>query len=100
MWEQTDSGNTLNTKGSEEGTIIFDQEYNELMRITIEKGTRNAPFSITVGIYGLFFHTIFANTKDQAFEHLDSMKRDMLEILHLKEKDIIYEKLQIFAETY
>ena len=74
VWNPYDEGKTIGEIGSENGAIINDEELsNEEARITLEKGGY-APFGITCGIYGLMFHTVFAEDYDEAFGKYEEMK--------------------------
>ena len=65
-WIVFEDGKTKNTVGSENGLIIFDEEYILGARITVEKETDIAPFSVTFGIYGLMFHTDYFSDYEKA----------------------------------
>jgi len=73
-WFKFDTGQTLGKKGSEDGTIIDDQENVNGARVTLEQNGSIAPFSVTVGIYGLMFHTHFSDSLTQAQKYLDFAK--------------------------
>ena len=65
-WYAFDSGNSVGQLGSESGKVIFDIENSNGARITIEKDAEIAPYAITIGVYGLLFHTHFAGTDSEA----------------------------------
>jgi hypothetical protein len=66
-WEKFDSGKSIGGRGSEEGVILADIEHLRGARVTLEKGGVTAPYSVTLGIYGLFLvHTYFASTLENA----------------------------------
>lgn len=69
--------------GSEGGIIVRDEEYYEKARITIEKDTNIAPYSITIGIYGLMFHTNFFSSIEAAEKTSTFYKVKIEEILKL-----------------
>jgi hypothetical protein len=73
-WHPYDNGNTLGTKGTEEGAILRDEEHGRGSRITLERETVIAPFAITCGIYGSMFHTTFASNEAEAIQKYDEMK--------------------------
>ena len=77
MWEEFENGNTIGTKGSQNGEIIRDEELTNPARITLEKDGSTAPFSITVGVYGLFFHTAFYGDLKEGNDKFDLMKSDI-----------------------
>lgn len=58
-WIPFDNSKTIGTKGNEGGIIIEDLENIDGARITLEKDCGNIPFAVTIGIYGLMFHTHF-----------------------------------------
>lgn len=64
-WMQFDSGVSIGTEGSEAGTIVADYEHQLGARITIERDGDIAPFTITCGVYGWFFHTRFFSTREE-----------------------------------
>lgn len=70
-WDRYDGGNTLGTKGSEQGIVIVDLESINGARVTLEHGAHIAPFSITFGIYGLMFHTHFCNDREEARSYIE-----------------------------
>lgn len=65
-WNYFDQGKSIGKKGSENGTIIFDIENINGARITLEQKTDVAPFSTTLGIYGLMFHTHHDSSQNNA----------------------------------
>ena len=48
-------------------------------RVTLEQGGDIAPFSITVGVYGSFFHTAYMSTTEEGEAMFKSMKSDISE---------------------
>src|SRR5689334_3998726 len=64
-WINFDNGKSIGQKGSEGGKIIRDEENTFGARVTLEDKGSVAPFSITLGIYGLMFHTQFFSSLDQ-----------------------------------
>jgi hypothetical protein len=78
MWNSIADGETIGTKGSENGIILKDDELSnenntKVARITLEKGGYT-PFAVTCGVYGLMCHTAFANEYDEAAQKYDGMK--------------------------
>jgi hypothetical protein len=63
-WINFDEGKSIGQRGSEGGKIIRDEENTFGARVTLEDKGEVAPFSITLGIYGLMFHTEFFSTLD------------------------------------
>ena len=64
-WEAFEQGTTVGTTGSEGGTILLDEAYEDA-RITIERGGYSAPFSITCGVVDWLVHTRFFLTEAEA----------------------------------
>lgn len=77
MWSFFDSGKTIGTIGSEEGVIIRDEEHSEGARLTLESDGVTAPYSITSGVYGVFFHTTFVSSRDKAESIFEEMKAEI-----------------------
>lgn len=63
-WIRFDKGNSIGQIGSEGGLILKDEENTFGARVTLEGKGDIAPFSITIGIYGVMFHTEFFSTVD------------------------------------
>jgi hypothetical protein len=73
MWQSFANGRAIGRSCSEAGVILLDEEHREGARITLEYGSRTAPFAITCGIFGLMVHTrFFANEMDarRAYEEM------------------------------
>lgn len=83
QWIAFDAGKSLGSQGSESGIIIKDEEIENSARITIEKDGQIAPFAITLGIYGLTFHTNFYSSIQTAEEDFKWYKQKIEEILAL-----------------
>ena len=62
------------TTGSEDGKILFDEEYKNACRITMEKCEEY--YAITCGIYGGMIHTCFCGA-DNYRNIYDDMKKDL-----------------------
>ena len=74
-WTKYDNGNSIGKKGSEGGKILNDQENINGARITIEANAGNIPFAITLGIYGLMFHTEFFGEIEITVEYFKRKKK-------------------------
>lgn len=68
--------------GSEGGLIIYDEEYKESCRITLEKLPDR--YAITCGIYGAFCHTAYCGLSDDKNQKHNRMKRDLREFIDRK----------------
>ena len=73
-WNTFDDGNSIGTIGSEAGKILKDEENSFGARITLEENGSSAPFSITIGIYGLMFHTDFFSSEEIANKEFKNFK--------------------------
>lgn len=81
-WSSFDDGKTIEHAGSENGTILRDEEHSEGARITIEHGGI-APYSITCGIYGWMVHTRFFSSEAEAQAEFDAMCSALGEIIEV-----------------
>ena len=78
MWNKYHGGATVGQVGSENGTIILDEEHIDGARITLEQNCRvNIPYAVTAGIYGIMVHTVFAANKEEAGSMYKEMKLDI-----------------------
>lgn len=84
-WTKFDKGSSIGTTGSEGGKITEDFECIDGARVTIEKGGDIAPYSVTLGIYGLMFHTHFASSEIEAKKFMDFAMKKIEEIFALYE---------------
>jgi hypothetical protein len=80
-WDPFDEGNSIGTIGSEDGKILKDEENSFGARITLEENGSIAPFSITIGIYGLMFHTDFYSSLENAENEFKNFKTKVDEII-------------------
>ncbi|SHK44036.1 hypothetical protein [Hespellia stercorisuis] len=83
-WVPYNNGNTIGTKGSENGTILSDEEFGGSVRITVEECPSYS--AITCGVYGAMVHTAFFDKKDSE-EKYKSMKRELEEFILLDTTD-------------
>ena len=51
--------------------------------MTLEKECGNIPFAITLGIYGLMFHTHFESDKNKAIEYVERKKNQINKVFEL-----------------
>jgi len=79
MWNQTDNGETIGTIGPENGEIVKDEEHSKGARLTLEKNGDIAPYSITSGVYGCFFHTTYLSTLEEGASEFETMKAEISE---------------------
>ncbi|MFC7773901.1 hypothetical protein [Flavobacterium sp. GCM10027622] len=84
-WIKYNNGNSIGKKGSEGGKIFNDQENIKGARITIEANAGTIPFAITLGIYGLMFHTEFFSEIEIATEYFKRKKIEIDRILKMFE---------------
>jgi len=96
-WSDFEGGKTIGTKGSESGTIITDIENSNGARVTLEKDCGNIPFAITIGIYGLMFHTHFESDLKIVEEYIIDSKFRINKIFDLY--DVPEEKRSEFWQT-
>lgn len=94
MWKTCLEGATIGTLGSEEGVIVYDEEYGSECRITLENCKEY--YAITCGIYGLMMHTAFAGEDDFQSKY-DLMKKELQEFL---DKETTEEEEEEFLENF
>ena len=82
MWSEIDNGETIGTIGSENGEIIKDEEHSKGARLTIEKGGDIAPYTLTSGIYGCFFHTTHLSNIKEGISEFEAMKAEISEFVN------------------
>ncbi len=85
-WSPFDDGATLGLPGSEEGTVVRDEEHILGARITLERAASVAPFAITCGIYGWMMHTRFFSLEPEAESQYDLMKDSLAALLEAAEQ--------------
>jgi hypothetical protein len=85
-WHPFETGGTLGHPGSEQGTIVRDEEHALGARITLERDTQSAPFAITCGIYGWMLHTRFFATEDETNAQYEQMKGALSALLDAAEE--------------
>ena len=87
MWKPAENGKTIGQRGSENGTILEDEEYANSCRITLERDGTIAPFSITCGVYGLMVHTTFSNDEADIKTKYEGMKKELEAFIHSDENE-------------
>ena len=87
MWYIFDNSNSIGKKGSEGGIILSDFENSNGARITIEQDGNIAPFSVTIGIYNLMFHTYFCSSQEEAIYFREETIEKIDDIFKLVEVD-------------
>ncbi|MFY0630312.1 MAG: hypothetical protein JXR05_08010 [Flavobacteriaceae bacterium] len=80
-WLIYNNGKTIGETGSENGEIILDEEHSLGARVSLEKDGDIAPFSITLGIYGLLLHTDFYSDIDSAKLFFNTFKQKIEVVL-------------------
>ena len=86
-WQQAfDNGATTGQRGPEGGVIVRDEEHKSGARATLERDCGSAPWTVTCGVYGWFFHTRFLGSEEAAEFH--SMLNGLAAILdHIPSAD-------------
>jgi len=101
-WKSFEDRQTIKSIGSENGLIVFDDFHEAGARITLEKDGITAPWAITCGSGGLFVHTVFFETKEEAEKTSSLMKFDLWKILKIPNENYeeIYASVKQFVKKY
>ena len=89
-WNELD---TIGTEGSEGGSIVRDEEYRGVCRITLEQCADRC--AITCGVYGAMVHTVYCGADHDAV--YNAMKTDLQAFM---EKDTAQEEEFAFYEEF
>lgn len=100
MWNVFNNGLTIGTLGTENGTIIKDEEHSNGARITLEKDANKIPYAITCGIYGLMFHTVYSSNEVDSLQKYNCMKEDIHSILEELNEDNASDLISQFVDKY
>ena len=101
MWNITESGKTIGNVGSENGEIVRDEEHEKGARLTLEKNGDVAPYAITSGVYGCFFHTTFLSTEKEGNKEFNTMKDEIDEFFNKDtSREEEYEWIAKFVERH
>lgn len=87
-WHSFETGATLGRPGSEQGTIVRDEEHSLGARITLKRATQTAPFAITCGIYSWMLHTRFFSSEEEAEAQYEQMKGVLSALLEAAEQTV------------
>jgi|SRR6185312_15255820 len=101
-WVPFEGGATIGQSGSEQGTIVSDEEYANFSRITLEKSASAAPFAITCGVYGWALHTRFFRDEAKARSQYEAMKtalRAVVDIIPLESDPDLAEKMKAVTQA-
>jgi hypothetical protein len=99
-WFPMDGGKTIGTRGSEEGTIVLDEEHTAGARVTLERKGCAAPWSVTCGIYGGFLHTAFASSEVEGRAKYSAMKTGLEKIMAGEDNEARYAMMRRFANEH
>ncbi len=81
LWKSYKDGSTLKQPGSEHGTILVDEEFQNIARITLEEVPVLSRFAITCGIQGWLVHTRYAGTQSEALCDYEHMKTELVKLV-------------------
>ncbi|HYI02214.1 hypothetical protein [Hyalangium sp.] len=80
-WQPYQGGSTLGMQGSEGGTITWDEEYTEQVRLTMEQDESRSFYAITCGVAGWLVHTRFFGSAAEASAAFEEMRPALVELL-------------------
>jgi hypothetical protein len=100
VWKPFDSGVTVGQPGSEGGVIVRDEEHQDGARATLERECGSAPWTVTCGIYGWFFHTRFLGSEAEAeFPAMLDRLSAILDIVPLEHDPDCDAKMRLVGEA-
>ena len=76
------------SRGTEGGVVVRDEEHPAGARITLEHDCASAPWTITCGMYGWFFHTRFFGIERIAVNEYNLMRGELEALLALVPNEI------------
>jgi hypothetical protein len=79
-WQPYAAGSTLGMQGSEGGTITWDEQYAEQVRLTLEQDESRSFHAITCGISGWLVHTRFFGSATEAYAAFEEMRPALVEL--------------------
>lgn len=80
-WQPYQAGTTLGMTGSEGGTITWDEQYADRVRLTMEQDESRSFFAITCGVTGWLVHTRFFGSREEAFAAFQELRPALVELL-------------------
>ena len=81
---------TIGTEGSMGGTILMDEEYHDVCRVTLEQSV-SPPFILSVEIYGAFMHVIFAADRASAMQKYRAVRDALSDFVDHYEDSVDFE---------
>ena len=82
-WAPLASEREIGRRGTEGGVVVHDEEHPGGARITLERDCTIAPWTITCGMYGWFFHTRFIGVECVAVNEYNAMREGLVDLLAL-----------------
>jgi hypothetical protein len=80
-WQPYQAGSTLGMTGSEGGTITWDEQYADQVRLTMEQDESRSFYAITCGISGWLVHTRFFGSGAEASAAFEELRPALVELL-------------------
>lgn len=97
-WLPYQGGSAVGEIGSEDGMILYDEEFDDACRITMERCQRY--YAITCGVYGSMVHTVFRGA-NEVKETYEAMKRELGDFIRRSvDADEASEFYEHFCERY
>ena len=81
-WQLFQNGKTLGEHGSEQGTLICDEEHIGGARITLEQDVGGGLFAITSGLYGWMVHTRFFSAEQEGRSAFQAMRAALADLVN------------------
>ncbi|HRE84477.1 MAG TPA: hypothetical protein PLN52_25770 [Opitutaceae bacterium] len=100
MWRIVEPGVSNNQQDSGGGLVVLSERHVSGPHITLERESATLRWTIRCGIDGVFTHTAFASTKDEAAAKYSEMKRDLVAIVEASPSTPCYERIRLFTDVY
>ncbi|HVG58486.1 MAG TPA: hypothetical protein VNA24_08020 [Hyalangium sp.] len=79
-WQPYAEGSTLGMQGSEGGTITWDEQYADQVRLTLEQDESRSFYALTCGIAGWLVHTRFFGSATEAYAAFEELRPPLVEL--------------------
>ena len=79
-WQPYEAGSTLGLPGAQGGTITWDEQYGDQVRLTLEQDEGRSFHALTCSISGWLVHTRFFGSAPEAFAAFEELRPALEEL--------------------